>query len=115
MINAQSLASLVFVAACTSKQGVVDVAPPAPSWAEARIVDLTSIAKQQGYEIEREGEQIRLMIPVHGKFHPKRTLLLPAGLVPLSKVAQALKIDGASQLTVVGHSDSDGSDELNKK
>ena len=35
--------------------------------------------------------------------------------MPLSKVAQALKVDGASQLTVVGHSDSDGSDELNKK
>src|SRR5690606_3952202 len=115
IIKTLTLASLVFVTACSSKQEVVDVAPPAPSWAESRIVNLTSIAKQQGYEIEREGEQIRLMIPVDGNFHPKRTLLLPSGLVPLSKVAQALKVDGASQLTVVGHSDSDGNDELNKK
>ncbi|MCO5786444.1 OmpA family protein [Pseudomonas sp. G11-1] len=113
-IKTLALASLVFVTACSSKQEVVQ-APPAPSWAESRIVNLTSIAEQQGYEIEREGEQIRLLIPVDGNFHPKRTLLLPSGLVPLSKVAQALKVDGASQLTVVGHSDSDGSDELNKK
>lgn len=115
IIKTLTLASLVFVTACSSKQEVVEVAPPAPSWAESRIVNLTTIAEQQGYEIEREGEQIRLMIPVDGNFHPKRTLLLPSGLVPLSKVAQALKVDGASQLTVVGHSDSDGSDELNKK
>ena len=114
IIKTLALASLVFVTACSSKQEVVQ-APPAPSWAESRIVNLTSIAEQQGYEIEREGEQIRLLIPVDGNFHPKRTLLLPSGLVPPSKVAQALKIDGASQLTVVGHSDSDGSDELNKK
>src|SRR5690554_1317821 len=113
-IKTLALASLVFITACSSKQEVVQ-APPAPSWAESRIVNLTSIAEQQGYEIEREGEQIRLLIPVDGNFHPKRTLLLPSGLVPLSKVAQALKVDGASQLTVVGHSDSDGSDELNKK
>lgn len=114
IIKTLALASLVFVTACSSKQEVVQ-APPAPSWADSRIVNLTNIAEQQGYEVEREGEQIRLLIPVDGNFHPKRTLLLPSGLVPLSKVAQALKIDGASQLTVVGHSDSDGSDELNKK
>ena len=114
IIKTLALASLVFVTACSTKQEVVQ-APPAPSWADSRIVNLTNIAEQQGYEVEREGEQIRLLIPVDGNFHPKRTLLLPSGLVPLSKVAQALKIDGASQLTVVGHSDSDGSDELNKK
>ena len=114
IITTFALASLVFVAACSSKQESVQ-APLAPSWAESRIVNITSIAEQQGYEVEREGEQIRLLIPVDGNFHPKRTLLLPSGLVPLSKIAQALKVDGASQLTVTGHSDSDGNDELNQK
>lgn len=108
------LASLVFLSACSAKQEVAQVTPPA-SWADSRIANLTTLATQQGYEVEREGEQIRLLIPVDGNFHPKRTLLLPSGLVPLSKVAQAIKTDSASRVSVVGHSDSDGSDDLNKK
>lgn len=113
-IKSMLLASLVLLGACSSKQEVVQhTPPPAPSWADSRIDNLTALATQQGYTVEREGEQIRVLIPVDGNFHPKRTLLLPSGLVPLSKIAQALKPDGASRLTVVGHSDSDGSDELN--
>lgn len=114
-IKSLTLASLVLLAACSSRDAVVQTAPPAPSWAESRIENLTALATQQGYQVEREGEQIRLLIPVDGNFHPKRTLLLPSGLVPLSKVAQALKSDSASRVSVVGHSDSDGSDELNRK
>lgn len=109
------LASLVLLGACSSKQEVAEVAPPPSSWADSRISTLTTLATQQGYEVEREGEQIRLLIPVDGNFHPKRTLLLPSGLVPLSKVAQALKADGASRVSVIGHSDSDGNEELNQK
>lgn len=113
-IKSLMLASLVLLSACSSQE-VVQHTPPAPSWADSRIANLTTLAAQQGYEVEREGEQIRLLIPVDGNFHPKRTLLLPSGLVPLSKVAQALKLDGACHLTVVGHSSSDGNHELNKK
>ena len=115
IINTFALASLVFVSACSAPSKPVAEAPPAPSWAESRIANLTSLAEKQGYEIHRDGEQISLLIPVDGNFHPKRTLLLPSGLVPLSKVAQALQVDGASQLTVVGHSDSDGSHEMNEQ
>lgn len=114
-IKSLMLASLVLLSACSSQEVVQHTPPPPPSWADSRIANLTTLATQQGYEIEREGEQIRLLIPVDGNFHPKRTLLLPSGLVPLSKIAQALKQDGASRLTVVGHSSSDGSHELNAK
>lgn len=114
-IKSMLLASLVLLGACSSQEKVVEYAPPAPSWADSRIDNLTALATQQGYSVEREGDQIRLLIPVDGNFHPKRTLLLPSGLVPLSKIAQALKPDGNSRLTVVGHSDSDGSEELNGK
>ena len=114
-IKSLMLASLVLVGACSSKQEVVQAPQePAPSWADSRIESLSTLAKQQGYEVEREGEQIRVLIPVDGNFHPKRTLLLPSGLVPLSKMAQALKSDSGSRVTVVGHSDSDGSHELNR-
>ncbi|MFN3582088.1 MAG: OmpA family protein [Pseudomonas sp.] len=77
------------------------------------MAHLSELAETQGFEMEREGEQIRLIIPVEGNFHPKRTLLLPSGLVPLSKVAQALKDDEESQYSVVGHSDTSGEEELN--
>lgn len=103
--------------ACASKApvAVAPAAPPLPSWAESRVEPLMAIAEKEGFEVVREGEQIRLIIPVEGNFHPKRTLLLPSGLVPLSKVAKALKEDPDSQYAVVGHSDSTGEQELNEK
>ena len=112
-IKSLMLAPLLLLSACSSHEVVAPPPPPA-SWADSRIESLTALATEQGYSVEREGELIRVLIPVDGNFHPKRTLLLPSGLVPLSKIAQALKVDGGSRLTVVGHSDSDGSHELNK-
>ncbi len=91
--------------------------PPEPtySWADSREQRLSKLASEQGYELEREGETLRLIIPVDGNFHPKRTLLQPSGLVPLSKVAQALRHDGESQYAVVGHSDTEGDSETNRQ
>lgn len=106
------------LAACSSKQAPQTAAvelPVTPPWADQRMARFTELAASQGYELEREGEQIRLIIPVDGNFHPKRTLLLPSGLVPLSKVAQTLRDDHDTQLAVVGHSDSVGDDALNKQ
>ncbi len=105
--------SLALAACSTAPEAPVVVA--APSWAEPRIANLTAIAEAQGFAVQREGEQIRLIIPVEGTFHPQRTLLLPSGLAPLSKVAQALRDDLDSQYAVSGHSTSDGSQELNRR
>lgn len=105
------------LAACASKapDQPPPPPPPAPSWAESRVEPLAAIAAAEGFELVRDGEQIRLIIPVEGNFHPKRTLLLPSGLVPLSKVAKALREDQESQYAVVGHSDSTGDQDLNQK
>lgn len=108
------LFSIALTACSTPPPAPVVVAPP-PPWAEPRIAKLTALAEAQGYQVRREGEQIRLIIPVDGTFHPKRTLLLPSGLAPLGKVAQALKSDTGSQFAVVGHSSSDGDREMNKR
>lgn len=105
--------SLALAACSTQPEAPVAVVPP--PWAEPRIANLTAVAEAQGFVVQREGEQIRLIIPVEGTFHPKRTLLLPSGLGPLSKVAQALKNDLNSQYAVIGHSSSDGSQELNRR
>jgi outer membrane protein OmpA-like peptidoglycan-associated protein len=106
--------SMALSACSTPPPAPVVVAPP-PPWAEPRIANLTAIAEAQGFEVQREGEQIKLIIPVDGTFHPKRTLLLPSGLGPLGKVAKALKDDMGSQFAVIGHSSSDGDRELNRR
>ncbi|GGC99520.1 OmpA family protein [Halopseudomonas salina] len=106
--------SMALTACSTPPPAPVAVAPP-PPWAEPRIASLTAVAEAQGFEVQREGEQIRLIIPVDGTFHPKRTLLLPSGLAPLGKVAKALKDDMGSQYAVIGHSSSDGDRELNRR
>lgn len=108
-----ALFSMVLTACSTPPPAPVAVAPP--PWAEPRIAKLTAVAEAQGFAVVREGEQIRLIIPVDGTFHPKRTLLLPSGLAPLGKVAQALKDDPESQYAVVGHSSSDGDRDLNRR
>ncbi len=102
------------LAACSTAPPAPVVAAP-PPWAEPRLASLTAVAEAQGFVVMREGEEIRLIIPVDGTFHPKRTLLLPSGLAPLGKVAQALKSDMGSQYAVIGHSSSDGDRELNRR
>jgi outer membrane protein OmpA-like peptidoglycan-associated protein len=113
MLFAVTLSLALAACSSTPKAPVAVVAPP--SWAEPRIAGITAVAQAQGYEVQREGEKIRLIIPVDGTFHPQRTLLLPAGLGPLSKMAQALKGDLESQYAVIGHSSSDGDQELNRR
>ncbi len=109
------LSSLVVVlSACASK--APEKAPePRASWADSRVAEVTAIAEAQGFEVDREGEEIRVIIPVDGNFHPKRTLLLPKGLVPIGKVGKALKDDAECHFRVVGHSDTEGDEEINEK
>src|SRR5690606_36649951 len=102
------------MSACSSKAPVPVEAAVVKPWAEPRVEHLTKVAESQGYELEREGEQIRLIIPVDGNFHPKRTLLLPSGLLPLSKIAQAIRGDEETFFSVTDHSDSAGAVELNE-
>lgn len=118
VIKTLAVSTLVLtLAACSSRAPTPppEAPPVVASWAEPRVETLTAIAQAEGYEVEREGEQIRLIIPVNGNFHPKRTLLLPSGLVPLSRVANAIKDDEETQYAIVGHSESAGDDELNRR
>lgn len=108
------LGSLVLLAACSSNTTVAQspVLPPtesiSDSWVDSRIEKLRDIAKKEGYQIKADGNRISVIVPVDGNFHPKRTLLLPSGLVPISKVAQALQGDTESRVFVNGYSTTDG-------
>ncbi|SDU12744.1 OmpA family protein [Halopseudomonas salegens] len=108
-----STLSLAFLIGCATPPPP----PPEPtySWADSREPQLSQLAAEEGFELEREGEMLRLIIPVDGNFHPKRTLLQPSGLVPLSKVAKALRHDNESQFAVIGHSDTRGDSAINRQ
>ena len=117
LISTFSLLGCLFLAGCASKEPA-PVPPPTPEatpWAQLHMAELTAIALEEKYEIENSGEEIRLIIPVNGNFHPKRTLLLPSGLVPLSRGAKVLRGATDSNIQVTGHSDSQGDDNLNQQ
>ena len=107
LISAFSLLGCLFLAGCASKEPA-PVPPPTPEatpWAQLHMAELTAIALEEKYEIENNGEEIRLIIPVNGNFHPKRTLLLPSGLVPLSRVAKVLRGATDSNIHATGRRD----------
>ncbi|MEH6567042.1 MAG: OmpA family protein [Halopseudomonas sp.] len=117
MISAALLSTVALtISACSSNKP----APPPPQpeatpWAQEHMAELTAIAMAERYEIHNTGEQIRLVIPVKDNFHPKRTLLLPSGLVPLARVAKVLRTATDSNIAVIGFSDDVGEEEVNQQ
>ncbi|MEL0167701.1 MAG: OmpA family protein [Pseudomonadaceae bacterium] len=118
LLSALSLGSaLVLLTACSSTKATPPP-PPAPQvtpWAQLHMDELRTLAAEERYELEHDGDEVRLIIPVNGNFHPKRTLLLPSGLVPLSRVAKLLRGATDSHIQVTGYSDSSGDDHLNQQ
>ena len=117
LLSAISLGSaLILLTACSSTKATPPPPPPhVTPWVHLHIDELNTIAAEERYEIERDGDNVRLIIPVNGNFHPKRTLLLPSGLVPLSRVAKLLRGATDSHIQVTGYSDSLGDDTINQR
>ncbi|HDY97486.1 MAG TPA: OmpA family protein [Pseudomonas sabulinigri] len=117
MISAALLSTVALtITACSSNKPAPPPPPPeATPWAQSHMAELTAIALEERYEIHNTGEEILLVIPVRDNFHPKRTLLLPSGLVPLSRVAKVLRTATDSNIAVTGFSDSVGADDTNQQ
>ena len=108
MISAAILSTVaITLTACSTSKPAPAPQPEATPWAQEHMAELTVIALEEHYEIHNTGEQIRLVIPVKNNFHPKRTLLLPSGLVPLSATD--------SNIAVIGFSDDVGADDVNEQ
>ena len=116
MISAAILSTVaITLTACSTSKPAPAPQPEATPWAQEHMAELTVIALEEHYEIHSTGEQIRLVIPVKNNFHPKRTLLLPSGLVPLSRVAKVLRTATDSNIAVIGFSDDVGADDVNEQ
>lgn len=117
LLSALSLGSaLILLTACSSTKATPPPPPqPVTPWAHVHMDELRALAAEERYELEHDGDQVRLIIPVNGNFHPKRTLLLPSGLVPLSRVAKLLRTATDSHIQVTGYSDSTGDDHVNQQ
>lgn len=117
LLSAIALGSaLILLTGCSSTKATPPPPPPQVTpWAHLHMDELRAIAAEERYEIEHDGDQVRLIIPVNGNFHPKRTLLLPSGLVPLSRVAKLLRGATDSHIQVTGYSDSSGDDHINQQ
>lgn len=81
----------------------IDLASIDQSLNAKRIRDITSIAKNEQYEVIQAGESVRIIIPVHSNFHPKRNLLLPSGLNSLGKLAKAMSGDDRLNIKVISN------------
>lgn len=119
LLSAISLGSVLLLLTACSSSKATPPPPPAPKpvtpWTHLHLDELRAIAAEERYELEHEGDNVRLIIPVNGNFHPKRTLLLPSGLVPLSRVAKLLRGATDSHIQVTGYSDSSGDESLNQQ
>lgn len=66
-----------------------------------------------GVSVERQGNQIKLVMPEHVTFATNSYVLSPQAQSSLSEAAQTLATYNDTRLTIVGHTDSTGNDAIN--
>lgn len=110
LIVALNLALVFIISGCASASKEVSYshAEMSPLMADAkrnkeRIKALATIAKKEKYEVIQTDEGIRVIMPSHKSFHPKRNLLLPSSLNSLGKLAKEISEDGSLQVLVLAH------------
>lgn len=108
MRKAFFLIPLLFLSACAS----TNQTPPQPEPVSVKKpIDyhaIESLAHQHGFKSIKNGDSLTIIIPVEGHFHPKRTLLLPSSLMPLSHLAKEIKKKPDLRVSIVGKTDQMG-------
>lgn len=129
-IQAFVLLSCISLAACTSSLGwskddaSKSVAKAVPkvdqratnAWLDEYEPRLKSELKGTRLEIERRDSVLVVTAPVESSFNPDRpSMLMPAVLGPFTKVAKILEKDPRTAVLVLGHADSSGQVDTNRK
>lgn len=86
------------------------------AWLDEYEPRLREALKDSRFELERRENVLVITAPVDGSFNPDRpSMLLPVTLGPFTRVAKMLEQDPRTAVLVLGHADSSGSLETNRK
>ena len=124
------LLSCISLAACTGSAGwsqdssakpVAKVAPKIDyqvtnAWLDEYEPRLKEALKNSRMELERRENVLVVTAPVESSFNPDRpSMLMPAVLGPFTKVAKILEKDPRTAVLILGHADSSGQVDSNRK
>jgi len=86
------------------------------AWLDAYEPKLREAIKGSKFQLERHDDMLVVTAPVDGSFNPDRpAMLLPVSLAPITNVAKALEGDNKTSVLILGHADTTGAADLNKK
>ena len=86
------------------------------AWLDQYEPRLREAVKGSKLEVERRENVLVVTLPVDPSYNPDRpSMLLPITLGPITKVAKLVEGDTKTAVLVLGHADSSGKDEANRK
>jgi outer membrane protein OmpA-like peptidoglycan-associated protein len=86
------------------------------AWLDQYEPRLREAVKGSKLEVERRENVLVVILPVDPSYNPDRpSMLLPVTLGPITKVAKLVEGDTKTAVLVLGHADSSGKDEINRK
>ncbi|MGV8843566.1 MAG: OmpA family protein [Pseudomonas sp.] len=86
------------------------------AWLDTYEPKVREAIKGSSFELERRKNVLVVTAPVDGAFNPDRpSMLLPVTLGPFSRVAKMAESDKAISIFILGHADSSGAQESNRK
>lgn len=86
------------------------------AWMNAYEPKLREAIRGSKFELQRGESMFVVTAPVDGSFNPDRpAMLLPVSLAPITNVAKALEADTKTSVLILGHADSTGAADVNKK
>ena len=122
LLNCATLLLCFAVTACSTKESVKPAAPEMPpvavtqAWLDDYQPRLDEALKGSDFKLERLDNVLMITASVDSTFNPDRpSMLMPSTLGPLSRVAKMVEHDDQVAVLILGHADSSGALELNRK
>lgn len=122
LLNCATLLLCLAITACSTTESVKPAAPKLPpvavtqAWLDDYQPRLDEALKGSDFKLERLDNVLMITAPVDSSFNPDRpSMLMPSTLGPLSRVAKMVEHDDKVAVLILGHADSTGTLELNRK
>lgn len=122
LLNCATLLLCLAISACSTTESAKPAAPEMPpvavtqAWLDEYQPRLDEAIKGSDFKLERLDNVLMITAPVDSTFNPDRPNMLMANtLGPLSRVAKLVEHDAKVAVLILGHADSSGALELNRK